>query len=86
MKLGREIGEFVQRFLLPAKLDKIDISFEHRFGYAQRVGCIYVIEINNPVEPAMREVRHANYSRKRDTVGLSSKCSEDITRSTKPVL
>jgi hypothetical protein len=33
----------------------------------------------------MREVRHANYSRKRDTVGLSSKCSEDITRSTKPV-
>src|SRR5450631_3610890 len=85
VKLGHEIGEFVQRFLFPAKLDKIDTPFDHRFSHAQRVGRIYVIEINNPVEPAMREVRHANYSCKRDSVGLSSKFSEDITRSTKPV-
>jgi hypothetical protein len=85
MKFGREIGEFIRRFLFPAKLDKIDTSFDHRCGHAWRVDCIYVIEINNPVEPAMREVRHADYSCKRDSVGLSSKFSEDITRSTKPV-
>ena len=84
MKLARKIDKCIDRFLLSAQLDKIDISFDHGLRYAHRLRRVDIIEIDDAVEPAMRQIGH-DYSCKRARVGLSSNVSEDITRSTNPV-
>ena len=53
VKLGGEIDKFVDRFLFPAQLNKIDMSFDQLSGHAHGLGRVDVIEIDNPVKPAI---------------------------------
>ena len=85
MKLGGKIDKCIDRLLFAAQLNKVDISFDHCLGHARGNANVNIIQINNTVEPATRQIRHVDYSCKRVRVGLSSKFSEDMTRSTKPV-
>jgi hypothetical protein len=53
VKFGGNIDKFGDRFLLPAQLDKIDISFDHRFDNAPRIGHCDVVEIDDAIKPAI---------------------------------
>ena len=58
VKLAGKIDKFIDRFLFSAQLDKIDTSFDHRFGYARRIRRIDIVEIDDAVEPAVHQRFH----------------------------
>ena len=58
VKLGAKIDQFVDRFMFSAQLNKIDTSFDQLFGHAHGLGRVDVIEIDDPIEPAISKRFH----------------------------
>src|ERR1044072_5495281 len=83
-----DLRDFRRRMFLGAQLNQLDASFDHLPGSACQVVRLHITQIQNSVEPAAAEIggsQRASYSCNRVEVGFSSKLTEFMTRSTKPV-
>ena len=83
-----KIDKLVYGPLFSAQLNQIDTAINHRFGHASRIRGINITQVQNTVEPAAAEIgggQASNYSCNRAGIGLISKSSELMSRSTNPV-
>src|SRR6266446_10701013 len=85
MQFTGKIDNFFEQLAFRPQLDKIDIAVNHRLRHTFEIGHTNVTEIENTVEAAIGYISQSFYSWSRTGGGFSSKASELIIRSTKPV-